>query len=138
MISSLIGMAMVVMGLGAEPEVAHAEEEPKTILLQVKVNWTPERIDQEIETRAAEYGVSAPVMKKVIECESTGSTTIQSYHRRPDGSREQSYGLAQIFLPAHPEVTKEQAIDPAFAIRFMAEEFSKGNAWKWTCWKRLK
>ena len=130
-------MAMVVMGLGSAPEVVHAEEEPKTILLQVKVNWTPERIDQEIENQAQKYGVSAEVMRRVIKCESTGSTTIQSYHRRPDGSREQSFGLSQIHLPDWPDVTREEAIDPQFAITFMAERFSEGREELWSCYNKL-
>lgn len=109
-------------------------EPPREIQFIIKYNWTEERIAQEIEEQAEKYGVSAHVMKTVIECESMGSTTVQSYHKLKYG-REQSYGLAQIHLPDHPGITKEQAQDPKFAIEFMAEEMSEGRSWKWTCYR---
>ena len=48
-----------------------------------------------------------------------------------------SIGIVQIHLPAHPEITKEQALNPVFSIDFMAKEFKKGNQWKWTCWRNI-
>lgn len=51
------------------------------------------------------------------------------------GDNGTSYGLSQIHLPAHPHITKEQALDPKFAIDFMVDEFAQGNQWKWTCWR---
>lgn len=117
---------------------AHTDE-PKEILIGTKIEWTKERIAQEIEERAAEYGVSASEMKRVIQCESQGSTTIQSYHRYTfsdekrgivKGERELSFGLSQIHLPHHPTVTKEQAIDPKFAIDFMAKNWKRVT---WSC-----
>lgn len=56
----------------------------------------------------------------------------------PDKIREDSWGLSQINLPAHPGITLSQAQDADFSIRFMAEEFAAGHAWKWTCWRTLK
>jgi hypothetical protein len=114
---------------------AYAEEpEPKEVQLKVKIDWTPERIEKEIYTQAERYGVSAEDMKRVIQCESTGSTTIQSYYIRPDGTREQSFGLSQIHLPDWPEVTHEDAINPSFAINFMANKFSQGLQHLWMCY----
>lgn len=56
--------------------------------------------------------------------------------RNPDwgkvGDRENSWGPAQIHLPAHPDITKEEASDPDFALNFMAEHLSKGQD-KWSC-----
>jgi hypothetical protein len=116
--------------------VAEAEEiAPREVLIEVKIDWTKERIRKEVDDVAQKYGVSADDMWRTIQCESMGSTTIQSHWRRPDGSREQSYGLAQIYLPAHPHVTKEQAQDPQFAIDFMAKHFAQGRQGMWSCWK---
>lgn len=53
------------------------------------------------------------------------------------GDREQSYGLAQIHLPAHPHITKEQAIDPEFAVEFLAKNLANGKAGMWTCARQL-
>ena len=106
------------------------ETERRVVLIEAKIDWTPDRIEKEIEEQAKKYNRDAEYMKSIIACESQGSTTIQSYHRRKDGTREQSYGLAQIFLPAHPSVTKEQATDPSFAINFLAKNLGKV---KWSC-----
>ena len=94
-------------------------------------------IDQLIDEKSAEYNVSASLMRKVIHCESTGSSTIQSLHRDPTGpnGREDSWGLAQIHLPDHPTVTQEQAVDKEFAVTFLAKNLSEGRGWWWTCYK---
>lgn len=84
-------------------------------------------------------------MTAIIHCESQGSTTIQSNHRYSTyvpkgyqvGDREQSFGLVQIHLPAHPNITKEQAINPEFAIEFLAKNLKAGRASMWTCAKTL-
>lgn len=118
---------------------AQEPEAPRIIQIETRINWTPERIQQEIEEQAAAYGRSARYMAAVIDCESMGSTTIQSGHTYGftnikkgiyKGDREQSFGLAQIHLPDHPGVTREQAEDPAFAINFMAKNLGKV---KWYC-----
>lgn len=104
-------------------------EEPEVVQLTTKIDWTPERIDTEIEEQAAKYGKSADYMRAIIKCESHGSTTIQSHHVK-NGVREKSYGLSQIHLPSHPTVTREEAIDPEFAINFLAKNLGKV---KWSC-----
>jgi len=53
------------------------------------------------------------------------------------GKREQSYGIAQIHLPAHPHITLEQALDPLWSIEWMAEQFAEGRENMWTCHKLL-
>jgi hypothetical protein len=84
-------------------------------------------------------------MLAVIQCESQFNTEIQSQHHYTAknvpkgykvGDREQSYGLVQIHLPAHPTITKEQAIDPEFAVDFMAKNI-KTNPNMWTCYKTI-
>lgn len=87
-------------------------------------------VPQMIEKYAVEYRVSAERMTRTIQCESTFN---------PDaiGDGGHSFGLSQIHLPSHPTVTREQALDEEFAIKFMAEQFSKGNARAWTCWRKL-
>lgn len=46
-------------------------------------------------------------------------------------------GIAQIYLKYHPGVTREQALDPDWAIRWTAMQFSKGNAKWWSCYKQV-
>lgn len=85
-------------------------------------------------------------MDRVIACESGYNPTIQSRHRykkdRPHegvvaGQREQSFGLAQIHLPAHPNVSYEQATDPEFSVNFLAEKLSHDAGSHWTCYREL-
>lgn len=116
---------------------AHAEQEVgKVALIEVYIDWTPERIAKEVDTVSEKYGVSAKLMSDIIACESQGSTTIQSYQKQPYG-REKSFGLAQIHLPAHPNVTKEEATDPQFAIDFLGKNL-KQNPNMWSCYKMVK
>lgn len=95
--------------------------------------WDREDIDWYIGEVATEYGVSESYMHKIIQCESNYVQDVQSRHLRPDGSQEKSYGLSQIFLPAHPHVSYEEAIDPEFAIDFLGENLSKGRSSMWSC-----
>lgn len=84
-----------------------------------------------IEEKAKQYNVSSFTMGKVIFCES-------SFKENAVGDNNTSFGLSQIHLPAHPNITKEEAFDREFAIEFMAKEMSEGRAWKWSCYKILK
>lgn len=103
------------------PLVSTAEEDVRAVLAQLARN--PREAHEMLET---------------IRCE-TGNTFdpgLQSYVEH-NGVREDSWGLAQIHLPSHPHITREDATDPMFAINFMAREFAAGNQWKWACWKLL-
>lgn len=91
---------------------------------------------------AAEYGVSADEMIRVINCENKEWEPIQQSRHTykpgnrwgfPAGTREKSFGLVQIHLPDNP-VTYEQATDPEFAITFMAQRFSEGRQRMWSCY----
>lgn len=112
----------------------------QAVIKQAKL--TPREL---VRVKGEQYNVSVPLMEKIITCESQWNTTLQSKHvyktDRPregvkKGQREQSYGLVQIHLPAHPNITKAQAIDPEFAIDFLAKNLSKGKGAMWTCYPK--
>lgn len=69
-------------------------------------------------------------MRTVIGCES---------HFNPNavGDHGLSRGLVQIYGPAWPEITDQEALDPEFSTRFLAEKLSEGQGNLWTCY-RLK
>jgi len=103
---------------------------------------TPREI---MEVKAYEYHVSPKLLDKIITCESNWNTTLQSKHiyktDRPregvkKGQREQSFGLVQIHLPAHPNITKQQALDPEFALDFLAKNVAKGKGMMWSCFPK--
>lgn len=87
-------------------------------------------IRAKIQEIAKKYAVSAYEIDKVVQCES-------GYNPLAVGDKGKSFGLVQIHLPAHPNITKEQAFDEDFALNFIASEFSKNNKWKWSCYKSL-
>lgn len=104
---------------------------------------TPQEI---VSVKSKEYGVSETIMIDIIECESSWGTTLQSKHHYSfsdpkrgiyEGERERSYGLVQISLPHHPNVTYEQAIDPEFAVDFLAKNIAAGRIGLWSCAKLL-
>lgn len=72
---------------------------------------------------------------KTIKCESQ-YRNVQS-NIIYEGEREDSWGIVQIHLPSHKDITKEQTLDPYFAVRYMASEFSTGNASQWSCYRKL-
>lgn len=78
---------------------------------------------------ANEYQVSAYQLEKTLFCESSLNPNAKNIT-----SRERSYGVAQINLMAHKNITIEQATNPQFAIEWTAKQFAKGNAKIWTCW----
>lgn len=61
----------------------------------------------------------------------------QSKILNPEGPNgyEDSWGVVQIHLPSHPTITKEQALNPFWALNWMSNEWaSKGNKKIWSCW----
>lgn len=104
---------------------------------------------------ADQYGVSREDMLRINKCETPIVTYggVRYYDpndaqsrirynagqiaRNPSwgnvGEREKSFGPSQIHLPDNPTISQEQAVDPHFAIPFMAKALKKGEAWRWTC-----
>jgi hypothetical protein len=121
------------------------QREEVTEALIVSEEVTKEEIVQKIHLYADKYNVSFDRMYKIIDCETahTFDANIQSHlvytfssRKRGfvTGEREQSYGLAQIHLPDHPQITEQQAKDVDFALNFMALSLSKGQH-LWYCEK---
>ena len=82
-------------------------------------------------------------MSSIVGCESGYQSDVQSKYLYTEknvprgykvGDREQSFGLVQIHLPAHPTVTKEQAKNPYFAVEWLAQGIAEGKASMWSCY----
>lgn len=78
---------------------------------------------------AATYGLDGSFLT-TLECESQLNPSAV-------GDKGTSFGVAQIHLPDHPEISKAQALDPAFAIDWAAQEFAEGHANLWSCYNEL-
>lgn len=101
-------------------------------------------IDSLIAQTVAKYGLNYQHFYATLSCESDGfsDVAIQSSVPDPTGpnGHENSWGLAQIWLDpgGHPEVTKDEAIDPAFAIDFAGKLFSQGQERQFHCYAKEK
>lgn len=102
---------------------------------------TVDDLKQIARTTAKDAGLNVEHFLGTIDCETKGTwnPSIQSEASSTTdvGGREESWGLVQIHLPDHKDITKAQAINPHFAINWMRDEWLKGNAWEWSCWNAL-
>lgn len=83
-----------------------------------------------VRAYAAKYAVLGDELYGTLKCES-------NLRSNAVGDHGTSYGVAQIHLPAHTDITKSQALDPFWAIDWAAREFSLGHQTMWTCWRNL-
>lgn len=128
-----------------QPALAAENEKVEPLeIIEVPKNAKQEWIEH-LYREAARYGADPEKMIATIECESAGwQPEIQSWHRYEfsdpkrgivTGERELSFGLAQIHLPDHQQVSREEAIDPYYAITFAAQHFGENNGKIWTCYR---
>lgn len=111
--------------------VAHAQEATTTV-----AETATTTIHGLIRKYAEQYGVSDPVMERVVGCETGGTydPSVQSFSYRK-GVRENSWGISQIDLDYWPGISKAQALDPDFALDFMASKLSQGQGYLWSCYR---
>lgn len=74
------------------------------------------------------YQIDPGPFVKTLECESGWDPLVRGDHGK-------SVGIAQIYGPAHKDITLSQREDGIFSINWAAKEFSKGNQKLWSCWK---
>jgi hypothetical protein len=113
--------ALLAIQLGAVP-TAHAAELDVSALKTIAT------------AEAVSHGLNVEHFLNVIECESKFAANQKGDYRNGVPT---SYGITQIHLPAHPEITKAQALDPFFSLHWAAEQWQDGNAKAWTCWRTL-
>ena len=84
---------------------------------------------------AVAYNIDPVVFMAVAECESGFDTDVQSnyYHK---GVREDSYGLFQIRLSAHKDVSYENATSALFSLNWAAQNWSKASELWVSCYKK--
>ena len=105
------------------PNLISVAEAQETAPVAVVSLTTREEMEAYIR---GEYPAQAERIIKVIACES-------DFNPLAEGDNSRSFGLAQIHLPAHPDITKAQATDPRFALDWTIKEWKAGNENMWTC-----
>ncbi len=90
-----------------------------------------------LHSQSIKHGVNPELVDKVITCESNWKNVQSRLYNKKDGGRELSYGIAQIHITAHPEITKADALNERFAIRYITSEIAAGRGKQWTCYKKI-
>lgn len=82
---------------------------------------------------AEEENFDADLLLRLSHCESLtgkmmiGDTFMPKY----------SYGLFQINLHYHPDITIEQAMDYEWSTRWTVNQIKAGRGWMWSCWDKI-
>lgn len=130
----MIGLSILIVGIIIKPKQLIAED----VIPKELITYTKDELKEKVYYYAKKYGVSSSVMISVINCENKEwDTDLQSRIINKNGIREESYGLSQINLPSHPNISLEQAIDPDFSLDFMAKNLKAGKGNMWTCYKKM-
>ena len=107
---------------------------PKGLIADDSVSYPTMSFNISIETLVSHYSdvydIQESRINRIIKCESGFNPNAHNLTKR-----ENSWGLVQINLLAHKNISKEDAIDPYFSIPFLAENVSKGKSSMWTCAK---
>lgn len=129
--------------------VAQAQEFPERTI------WREDELLLLAEQYAMSHGTSASKVKSIVVCEApwkrdkdgryydkNDAQSRLTYNsgqiaRNPSwgkvGDRERSFGPVQIHEPAWPSISREEAVDPYFALDFLAENVARGRSSMWTC-----
>ena len=89
-----------------------------------------ERIKQFIISKAGEMGVDYKLALALSQCES-------NFNSSAVGDKGRSFGLWQIHLPAHPKISKEQALDINWSTNWALNKIKEGKAGIWSCLKLI-
>lgn len=88
-----------------------------------------QEVEQIIRKFALLYETDADRMVETARCES-------GLNPSAIGDGGSSVGLFQIHLRSHPQVSREEALDPYFAAEWSAQKFAE-NPRIWTCYRNL-
>lgn len=104
---------------------SNAEEIETEPLTPPVINYTTNQIESLVNVYADKYDVPRSTMQKVVSHES-------SYVWDTVGDNGTSFGVAQIHLPDHSDITKKQAMDPNYSLDWMAKNIKAGKGQMWT------
>lgn len=118
-----------------EVEASTEKVEPREVRLEVVIDWTEDRIKQEIKDTFPEY---PDVAVAIATCESH-LRMVQSNHVQPYG-REESFGIFQIHARDHEQTAKRLGLEDYKTdiqeniqmARYLYEQ--RGNFTDWSCY----
>lgn len=116
-----INITATATALAPAPEVA-----------PIKTEWTQKEVRELTDYYADMYGVSSKTMHIIVNGESG-----YQFDQKGDfyNGQYNSFGACQIHLPDHPNISKEQALNPEFCLDWMAQQVKAGRARLWTVYR---
>lgn len=103
--------------------------------------WTPTELQALASSTAIANGLNVKHFVLTFQKESGGflDPTIQSQYPNPNGpnEKENSWGICQIDLDYHPDISREQATDPVWCLTWAAQQWANGHASLWSAWKQF-
>jgi hypothetical protein len=113
--------------VGLAPSVEMDSVVPPNYVATTTKEWIQERIQHYSDY----YNVSEITLNNVIGCESGYNPNARNISEKED-----SNGLVQINLKAHPDITIENARDVEFSLDFLARMIKNGKGSMWTCFRK--
>lgn len=111
---------------------SYAPQPTATAPIEVKnSSLCDESVSKCISYYSKKYDVPESILSSIIKCQS--SNNPMAHNNSPV---EDSWGLVQINLKAHTNITKAQATDPEFAVEFLAKNFDKAPRMWVTCYRK--
>ena len=95
--------------------------------------WNPNNpasVEDYIHYIAGKEKVNVSMVLSIAKCES-------GIRANAIGDKGKSFGVFQIYLPAHPYITKEQALNPWFNINWAIDRMAEGKWNMWSCYKNM-
>jgi len=117
-----LAFLIAVLALPATPTLTVPQPPADTVSIS---STTP--IEAYIALSATKHGVDAYQLLATLQCES-------GLDPHAINTKEGSFGIAQIHLVAHKDITIDQAFDWQWSVDWAAEQFSKGRQSMWTCY----
>lgn len=139
-------IALAVLLAGIQPlnidEPSYKIETSKEVIEQHTKPSTPAEYKTRLHEIAREKGLPEGKVKQIENViggvKGTGCPYGEStWKAHAVGDRGNSYGLVQIHLPSHPDITKEQALDPEYALNYIVDAWLAGTQRQWTCYRLI-
>jgi len=130
-VATISGILLVVRATNQPAENSNcAATSTQTTSIPRSTSSSKEAIVELINSAAIRHGIDQHLFLETAKCESSLRP-----HVLGDGG--ESYGLWQIHLKSHPDVSTEQALDPVWATEWSAVKFKKDPT-IWTCYRSLE
>lgn len=133
---TLLAVPMIFVATPSTSEIHYIQpQNPKPIVQQIVSE--KEKVITAVLIACDKYGADKALALTIVSLENPDyDPKLQSRIPNKTGpnGREDSWGIAQIHLPDHPTITREQAKDLTFSAEFLAKNLAQGKCSLWsTC-----